>query len=324
MAVKPPCPQENPSESSVAFVHPHAMERLSQSMPWVISLLFHVGLFLIMMFVMYIMIEDETPTAHRSKPVFLPVEQNFTDSVTRPMAPPDRNRLTRSPKNPDETKGFSKTNNEITTISAESVDLNNLLHTQGNRNALPSLASKSGGEFFGLQAKTSKDISATNVVYVIDCSGSMIDTFDRIRQEALFSVARLSDKQHYHVILFSQGRTLESPPRRLVRATRANRKSTAQFLQNVTPQHQTDPLPALRRAFAVLRNVRRENSAIFLLTDGVFPNSQKVLAELQALNANGNVSITTILYGTRPPEAEKTLKAIAEKHNGNYQFIPHE
>ncbi len=61
---------------------------------------------------------------------------------------------------------------------------------------------------------------AHHVVFVIDRSGSMIDTFDYVRQEMIASISRLSAQQNFHIILFAAGPPIENGPRRLVPATR--------------------------------------------------------------------------------------------------------
>lgn len=311
------------NQSHTVAPQSRVMETLARSMPWVISLLFHLGLFLIMMFVVYIITETETPVEIRTRPVFLPEENHFII----PTVSPSENLTSLSSFSPRpsnaRTLGERTTNhNVISRNSSTTPDPAHLIRTPSNQGPSQTTASR-GGEFFSLRAGTAGANSVDNVVYVIDCSGSMIDTFGHVRDEVLTSITRLGEKQHYHVILFSEGRPLENPPKRLVRATRKNRIITAHFLQSVPPQNRTEVIPALRRAFAVLRNAK-QHTTIFLLTDGVFSDNQAVLDELRTLNAAGRASISTILYGARPAEAETLMKAVAKEHRGQYRFVPYD
>jgi len=56
----------------------------------------------------------------------------------------------------------------------------------------------------------------------------------------------------------------------------------------------------------------------------VFPDNQAVLDEVRTLNTAGRVSISTILYGARPMEAEKLMQAVAKEHQGQYRFVPYD
>ncbi|MBN1556444.1 MAG: VWA domain-containing protein [Phycisphaerae bacterium] len=314
----------NPSSS--AATRSTGMEFLARSMPWVISLLFHLGLFLVMMFLVYAMIESEKPVEIQPRAVFLPEENHFLSSS---LAPSEslQSGMSRFPGSVN-TRSFrhsvSSRQDTLSLISPEKKDMAHLLSAQSNREPLNPATSAGKSDFFSVPARARGGATAGNIVYVIDCSGSMMDTFDRVRDEVLTSLTRLSDKQHYHVILFSQGLPRENPPRRLVRATREHRNVTARFLRNAQPERQTDVIPALRRAFAVLRNAKQPHSTIFLLTDGVFPDNQAVLEELRTLNTAKRVSISTILYGARPREAETLLRTVAKEHQGQYRFVPHE
>jgi hypothetical protein len=167
---------------------------------------------------------------------------------------------------------------------------------------------------------------ARHICYVIDRSGSMVDSFDHVRREMVISISRLTDKQQdFHVILFCSGPPIENPPRRLVQATVWHKEEAVRFLEPVRAEQQTDPVPALNRAFDVLAQVRsdpnRPDKLIFLLTDGVFPDNAKVLDVIRGRNAGKDVAICTYLYGNRPPEAVDVLTRIAKENRGTFKYI---
>ena len=90
----------------------------------------------------------------------------------------------------------------------------------------------------------------------------------------------------------------------------------------------TDPVPALRRAFEVLRHAptSRKGKLLYLLTDGDFADNKAVLAELVKLNAARDVHINTILYATTLEmnsgrSAQEMLKGIAATHGGTYKWV---
>jgi hypothetical protein len=158
-----------------------------------------------------------------------------------------------------------------------------------------------------------------NIVYVVDRSGSMVNSFDRVRDEMFKSIGGLEPNlQLFHVILFADGAPLEPADRRLVPPTGEYIRMVTQFLTSTAPRGQTDPLPALARAFDVLDKVEG-GKVIYLLTDSQFPDGEKVLQLLRQRNAKKEVSIYPLLYGERTKEAEETMRKIAEE-NGHTTF----
>jgi len=163
-----------------------------------------------------------------------------------------------------------------------------------------------------------------DVVYLIDRSGSMVDTFDTVRHEMLISVERMTPDRRFHVVLFSDGRPIEKSPRAMTPATKKAKTRLVEFLKPVCASGKTDPIPAINRAFDVLKRKRGsagEVAVIYLLTDGVFPENDSVLETIRRRNAGGRIRINTILYGNRPPIAEEVMTRIASDSGGVYRFI---
>lgn len=164
--------------------------------------------------------------------------------------------------------------------------------------------------------------NAYHVVYVIDRSGSMYDTFDFVRQEIYISISKLSENQDFHILMFSEGKAIENPPRKLVPGTLEFKEKAAKFLSTVVAEGQTDPVPALERAFEVLNAATdRRGKLIYILTDAHFPDNDRVLATVKKYNAKKMVSINTYLYGNRPEVAEKIMKQIAAENRGRYKYV---
>lgn len=165
---------------------------------------------------------------------------------------------------------------------------------------------------------------AHNVVYVIDASGSMIDIFDALRREMIRSLSSMKESQYFHMIFLRADEPNEFWPRKLVPADRTNRKKAVTYLQGYLPPGQTNPVPAMRRAFQVLNGARKKGSIIYLLTDGRFLVNEKLLGEIRELNSDGCARIFTILVGNDPPAAVAVMQKIAAENNGRYVFVGEE
>lgn len=169
--------------------------------------------------------------------------------------------------------------------------------------------SGSGPGFFKVGGERAK--GASRIVYVVDRSGSMLETFDAVKAEIVRSVGQLRLSQKFHVIFFSSGTPEENPPKRLVNATQSQKEALFQFLETVTPEGSTNPTEAMRRAFMV------EPDLIFFLTDGAFQDT--LLNHLRVWNSDHRVRIFTIAY--EDPEGAALLERIALDHGGEYRFV---
>jgi uncharacterized protein with von Willebrand factor type A (vWA) domain len=174
--------------------------------------------------------------------------------------------------------------------------------------------------FFGTEAQ------ANHVVYVIDRSGSMLDAFDDARRGLLVSISKLEESQDFHVMLFADGPPIEMADRGLVAANKEHEYEAADFLARVRAEGQTDPIPALARAFEVLAkaDAARPDKAILLLTDGDFPDNAALLKWTLARNKDKKVAIYTVLFGHRTPTAVEVMKKIAAESGGTYRYVGEE
>lgn len=164
----------------------------------------------------------------------------------------------------------------------------------------------------------------SDVVFVIDRSGSMMETFETLKANMLRSIARMGPTQRFDMIMFASGQPLESGPRHVVWADPSEKSHAARFLKDLICAGQTDPLPAIRRAFEVLaERDQGRTKAILLLTDGAFPDNAKVEQLVTQLNANRKVHVYTYIYGANPPDArtEQTMRRIARDNRGLYKYV---
>lgn len=162
-----------------------------------------------------------------------------------------------------------------------------------------------------------------HVVYVIDRSGSMLETFDYVRRELLKSISNLKAVQDFHVIFFADNKPQEIQYGALVPATDEYKANAADFVDKITTEGQTDPVPAIKRAFEVLGQAdeTKKGKLIYLLTDGVFPDNQKVLDKIKEYNSKKDVMITTFLFNSDNAKAIEVLQKIASENGGHFRTV---
>jgi len=283
-------------------------------MPWIISVLLHLGLALVMVFItMYVL---DNPVA---EDVVVP-DAKLVKNPGGPMRPAEaktadetrtRQKLERRYKSEVEAVGKMRKKASVMAMGSSSSGSGLL------RSVLPeSRAPRS--KMFGVRGG-----NVYHVAYVIDRSGSMVDDFEQVCQELAISIGELQEIQDFHVILFADGPPLEYRPKKLVPATARHKDGAARFLEenHVRPLGQTNPIPALMRAFAVLQDAATGGKLIYLLTDAEFQNNEMVLAAIRQWNADKSVHINTFLYGRRPPGAERVMQQIAKENGGRYKYV---
>jgi len=314
---------------------PVALSAIGASMPWVLSAVMHVGVFLIMLFIVMI-VETPTPKIVTAGPIpdYFPVAPlggfNNPDSDTNQSAPPAR-------------KAVSKQTERDTEIapgpSDEQVDLVNPLNGHGDSLTGRDLwdGNAPGGGMFDIKAPPGG--APVNIVYVVDRSGSMVNTFEGVKLEMARSISRLSPAQKFHIVLFGDGKTIEGPRRRLIASSDENKVAAARFLQQQTPIGVTTALLALKRAFAVLDAApANESKLIYLVSDGDFSGitggsryrtangqtlsgNEAVLQWLADKNAGPKVYIQTVLLHSTDQTAVKVLRTIASQNGGRFKYI---
>jgi hypothetical protein len=115
--------------------------------------------------------------------------------------------------------------------------------------------------FFGIKAKGQR------FIYVVDCSGSMIDEarLTRAKDEVRRSIMRLQPPQRFKVIFYN-----DQPlpmPGDLTRSADLNSKAQLfSWLRLIEPDGGTDPRAAVAQALSL------RPDAVFLLSDGEFPD----------------------------------------------------
>lgn len=115
--------------------------------------------------------------------------------------------------------------------------------------------------FFGIRAE------GQLFVYVVDCSGSMIDEdrLDRAKAELRRSINALQSPQRFKVIFYND-HPLPMPGELPKPADYPSKAQLSRWMNLVEPEGPTDPRSSLSLALAM------KPDAVFLLSDGAFPD----------------------------------------------------
>jgi hypothetical protein len=177
------------------------------------------------------------------------------------------------------------------------------------------------------------------VIFVIDKSGSVVGSFDDIRQQLIDSVCQLKAPQQFHVIFFSGDKYDQLKPGRMVLATEENKLAALKALGSVRASgFGSSPIPALEVAFRAFRSTPdSRGKLLYLLTDGEFDSSgyqyrgpdgrplmgnQAVIGWLHDNNKTARVHVCPIILGPRPSaDTEASLKLLAEENGGRYKYV---
>jgi len=159
--------------------------------------------------------------------------------------------------------------------------------------------------------------NASKIVYVCDATGSMNSVFSGLRDELQRAINGLAIDQSFNVVFFSDDKVLTLNPS-LMLPTDANKTKAFSFLGDVSPRGLTNPLPAIRAAFA------QKPEMIYVLTDGFdqVDSLESVYNEFATLNKDQHVRVNTILIGS-PDQKDLVdlLARIAKDNRGTMKVV---
>ena len=315
---------------------PVVLAAIGAGMPWVISAIMHVGVFLIMLFIVMI---TAPPAQREPSTTFIvdPRPEGVIGKFTEPHAGSSQAAAQRRPVAKPTAPWRDPT------ISPEASDSVVVLADPGVGHSVRGAdlrdGKRPGGGLYGLEPGPYEDGGARNIVFVVDRSGSMAKTFEEVKGEMGRSISRLMPEQMFHVVLFGDGKTIEGPRRGLVGAALENRLAAVEFLHDKQASGTTTALVALQRAFAVLATLpANQSKLIYLVSDGDFSGlsggsqyraadgrmlggNEAVLQWLADNNKGPKVYIHTLLLHSTDETAVKVLKAIAASNGGRFKYI---
>jgi len=309
-----------------------AVGTVAAMLPWVMSLFLHLGVGLILSFAGMMYVTSKTVTVDD---ILIPGE-NFTKTPGGVIHPGSMSVSKEAAAARTEVStGVKSTGASI--ITSSSGQSAGLMQTMGGEGTAGGGMARMGGmggmgrgpksKFFGTSGGGGGNIH--HVVFLIDRSGSMMidNTIGAVKQQMKVSIRNLSEEQDFHIIFFSKkGETEELETRRLIPATEANKLKAAEFLDKIDGRGATDPMPALKRAVAVLKEANKNpGKQIFLLTDAdekldadvneilgfVRDNCKDVFINTYVFKTHGELGVTT----------SKMLQDISRMTGGQFKAI---
>ncbi len=217
---------------------------------------------------------------------------------------------------------------DLNAISVETIDRGDIVGTGGvpGSSADADAAGLSlggrdpaGGGPVGAMWGVGRGQQARSIVYVMDRSGSMSDTFTLLQRELMRSIGALDSEQMFNIIWFNQGQATEWSAR-MRKATTENKRAAFSAIKNVVPEGQTEPMDAVRRALGF------EPDVMFFLSDGDFgEDNEKVENLFRTRNRRKRTIVNTILfiYDIRGA-GDNVLRSIAENNNGTFKHVTQE
>jgi hypothetical protein len=179
--------------------------------------------------------------------------------------------------------------------------------------------------FMGLQG------NATRIVYLIDASGTLIETLPFVVAELKNSVGNLSEKQSFTVIFFQGTDPKEVPRSGMKQANSANKTGVFNWIDSgkIIPQGGNNPVKAIQLALAY------EPELIYILSDNITGNGiyqvdqRSFVRDIEKANRGRDgkqkAKINTIQFITPDPlegyGMKGTLKQISENSGGVYKFL---
>lgn len=318
---KSPEPEQEVGEEEETSVTEEARDKLQKMVPWMVSFLFHTGFIILLIFMVWV------EAVEQEEKRIIPTAQLAQDPGGR-LADSQQSDLAK-------TQNLHKV--ESQSVAAEPSPQNLQLSTSKSQLRLIGVSGGGGGGKLAPFGTTSgsgdqlgasfygKGGNATQIIYIVDASGSLIEAFPFVIDELKRSIQELSPKQQFTIFFFQRGKAIEVPvPHRgWKRATKRNTKLVSQWIShnagNIIPRGSTNPIPALKKA------LQYEPELVFLLSDNITGagkyeiNRSRLLGMLKKLTRGDNVKINTIqfLY----PDPLHTLKTIARKFGGTFKFI---
>ena len=305
----PPAPRGEPDDNE-RTVADEINATLMGLLPWGVSILLHVGLFLLAFFVAWSTYTEPDEDAIVTPQISGPVARQPVQTQTQRTTQVTRERSTQ----PTEVQTNEPAFEEVSpTGESALVDL-------------PPPQDPSPLEEIELEEQENQVSivgvrgSARKIAFLIDASGSLIDSLPHVtRYLRETTIPQLNSQQEFTVIFFKGDDVVEIPPRGLKRATPENKQSSLAWLRNnpIIPERGTDPVNAIRRAL----NYRPQ--LLFILSDnltnagaGPYEVPQwKLIEEIKRANI-GNTKIKTIQFIypdplDQLPGREGTMKKIA-------------
>jgi hypothetical protein len=152
------------------------------------------------------------------------------------------------------------------------------------------------------------------IVFIIDATGSMSGNSDAVCDRVSDAIDVLRPPQGFN-IFFINDHDIPPPAPKMMFVNPESKRVAKAYIRKVPFRGGTDPLPALRRAFAM-----QPDLIYFLIDPGDFPDKQAVLDLVRQKASGGRTTMNIIAFEHHDEENEKFLKQLAEETHGVFAF----
>ncbi len=290
------------------------MEKGRWALPWGVSLALHLGMVLLALSLVWSVQAPQSdnqwvvPEAHLGRTPPIPLKMQRVEQTAPSTLPP----LAAS-QNPTATERTGSAPDSAALFDAPPAE---------SPFAAPPLDTPLEVSFYGAGG------NARDIVYVIDASGSLIDSFEFVLAELRRSINGLSAEQRFTVVFFQNDKLIEPPPGGLKRAEPRVKQEVLAWIApgagRVTPVGSSNPLKAIERAMGYRPHL------VYLLSDeitgrGVYElDQQSLLAAIGKANVQ-HTRINTIQFLYPDPLTAQgrkgTMELIALTTGGRYRFV---
>ncbi len=284
-------------------------------LPWSVSVLVHAGMVLVAVFIVW------STLSGPSQEVIIPVAQ-LAATPNVPLKQLQQQRMQR-----DETKRTLSAPRQPPVkpldVPSKVIGLNLATPTAASPFEQIVAEQKLATRFLGLEGGNAKQLA-----FLIDASGSQIDTMYYVLLDLKKTISQLSDQQAFTVVFYRDDELIEAPPAGMKRADAQTKQRIMQWLgddRNVQTGGSGNPLAAIRLV------LRYKPQVLFILSDnftgkGRFEIDQdRMLAEIEKINtAKTKISTIQFIYHDQLesiPGKRGTLEMIAERTGGYYKFL---
>lgn len=321
-----PQPPEPPEATATAGVGEEVDAALVGLVPWVVSFFLHVGIVILALFALWSTVRDSSeeeiiiPMVELSETPGAPLEMQTEQTMQESSRPQPREIVS-------ESTDAAEASNPLEAEVDTSTDLVGMADLGMDSSERPFDTSIASGAEFEVQFMGNRGGNARKLVFVIDASGSLIDTLPYVIDELKKTINKLSERQQFTIIFFKNDEAIEvpTPNRGFKRGTGQVKQQVVEWIdQNIVPGGGSNPIPAIERALAYRPDL------VFLLSDEIEGQGQyaidqrRLLAAIERANTGGT-KISTIQFLYRSELAELgmmgTMELIARESGGTYKFV---
>jgi uncharacterized protein YegL len=161
--------------------------------------------------------------------------------------------------------------------------------------------------------------------FVVDCSGSMQGTFERVKVQLKNFISGLEPDRYFQIIFFGDNQLYGFNKNGLMRASNPIKQNAIKFIDTITPKGRTNALEALTSAMQNIDSAVNSPNVIYFLTDGfnlAEGNNNNLLMSILTFRSNhcAETKFNTIGFWPKPQD-EVILKQLAEMTGGTFTLI---